>query len=219
MKLFVWDFHGVLEKDNEKAVIDISNRVLSNAGFAERFTDADNERYYGLKWYQYFERLLPDSSPEQHLELQTACFQYDRDNPGIITKHIKPNDFAIEVLGRLAQSNNKQIVISNTRQKDLFWFLDIVGIRHFFEDDTVIGVNAHQTHASKRDALKDYLKDKNFEEIIAIGDSEGDLALGKSFNATTYFYKHPHRKHGITENADYAINDLRDILKEITDLK
>lgn len=38
MILFVWDFHGVLEKDNEKAVVDISNQVLSEAGFKEKFT-------------------------------------------------------------------------------------------------------------------------------------------------------------------------------------
>jgi len=31
-KLFVWDFHGVLEKDNEQAVIQISNDVLKELG-------------------------------------------------------------------------------------------------------------------------------------------------------------------------------------------
>ena len=28
MKLFIWDFHGVLEKDNEHAVVEVTNQVL-----------------------------------------------------------------------------------------------------------------------------------------------------------------------------------------------
>lgn len=39
MKLFVWDFHGVLEKDNDLAVLDISNKVLEQSGYAERFSE------------------------------------------------------------------------------------------------------------------------------------------------------------------------------------
>lgn len=84
MKLFVWDFHGVLEKDNEKAVIDISNQVLKRAGYKERFTDKDNERLYGVKWYQYFEDLLPGLSNEGHLSLQAACFKFAEDNLHIL---------------------------------------------------------------------------------------------------------------------------------------
>src|SRR5579859_4368699 len=132
MKLFVWDFHGVLEKDNEKAVIEISNAVLANAGYKERFTEEDNERLYGLKWYQYFQRLIPTLSNDVCLKLQADCFKYAEDHLEVLAKHIKPNDYAIDVLKEIAQSKNQQIVISNSRQRDLIWFLDAVKVRKFF---------------------------------------------------------------------------------------
>jgi phosphoglycolate phosphatase-like HAD superfamily hydrolase len=214
MKLFVWDFHGVLEKDNEKAVIDISNKVLSLAGLKERFTEEDNERFYGLKWYEYFERLLPGLSHEEHLNLQAQCFKFDEQNRYILKKHIKPNDHAIEVLGRLQKSGCRQIVISNTRQSDLIWFIEAVHLTPFFDSEHIVGVNAHQHLSSKADALKEYLNDKHFDELVVIGDSEDDISLGQSVGATTYFYKHAHRTHEPHIKANYIIKDLREVLKE-----
>jgi phosphoglycolate phosphatase-like HAD superfamily hydrolase len=215
MKLFVWDFHGVLEKDNEKAVIDISNHVLAKAGYKERFSDEDNERFYGLKWYEYFERLLPNVTHSEHLKLQAACFKFAEDNLSVLAKHIKPNDHAAEVLEQIALSGSQQIVISNTRQTDLIWFLNAVGMREFFDDHHIIGVNAHQTHKSKVDVLRAHIKDTQFDKIVVIGDSEDDLRLGREVGAATYFYKHPHREHEDTKNADHIIKDLRAVLVEL----
>jgi phosphoglycolate phosphatase-like HAD superfamily hydrolase len=215
MKLFVWDFHGVLEKDNEKAVIDISNSVLAEAGHRERFTNEDNEKYYGLKWYQYFEHLLPNCSHEEHLKLQNRCFAYTEQHLNVLAKYIKPNDHAIEVLTRIHDTGHIQIVISNTRQKDLIWFLEAVGIRQFFDEDHIVGVNAHQKYGTKLDVLKQYLKDKMFDMIVVIGDSDDDLIMGKSIGGMTYFYKHPHRVHNKTKFADHITNDLRDVLQEL----
>jgi phosphoglycolate phosphatase-like HAD superfamily hydrolase len=215
MKLFVWDFHGVLEKDNEKAVIDISNQILAKAGYKERFTEEDNERLYGLKWYQYFEHLLPGLDAAEHLALQTACFEFAEENLDLIAGRIKPNDHAGEVLGHIAQSPHHQIVISNTRPADLVWFLDTVGISQWFDQAHIIGVNAHQTHQSKLDALKAFLAGRHFDQIVVIGDSVNDLKLGRQVGAKTYFYKHPHRRHEDTTYADSTITDLRAVLKEL----
>lgn len=57
MKLFVWDFHGTLEKDNEHAVMEISNKVLENLGYTQRLSKEDNLMLYGKKWADYFEYL------------------------------------------------------------------------------------------------------------------------------------------------------------------
>jgi phosphoglycolate phosphatase-like HAD superfamily hydrolase len=215
MKLFVWDFHGVLEKDNEKAVIDISNQVLAQSGFKERFTEEDNEKFYGLKWYQYFERLLPNLTKDECLELQAKCFKFSENNLDVLAMHIKPNDNVTEVLTAIARSKNQQIVISNTRQADLIWFLEIIGIKQFFDNKDIIGVNAHQAHNTKAEALKSFLKNTHFDKIIVIGDTEDDLILGKGVGAVTYYYKHAHRQHSATKYADHTINDLRFVLKEV----
>ena len=66
MKLFVWDFHGTLEKDNEGAVFKISNKVLENLGYKERLTKEDNFMLYGRKWSDYFAYLLPKEPEKTH---------------------------------------------------------------------------------------------------------------------------------------------------------
>ncbi len=55
MKLFVWDFHGTLEKGNEYAVLEMSNIILEKHGHKERFTELQCRELYGKKWYEFFE--------------------------------------------------------------------------------------------------------------------------------------------------------------------
>lgn len=215
MKLFVWDFHGVLEKDNDLAVLDISNQVLEQAGYSERFSKEENRAFYGLKWFQYFERLLPHLTNEQHLALQTACFEFAEKNLHILAKHIKPNDHALSVLKAIYDAGHDQIILSNTRPHDLLWFVNTVGIKEYFPEEKVIGVNAHQKHGVKKDALKHYLKGREFEGIIIIGDSKDDIELREVAGGTTYYYNHPHVGHEKSIPADHTIKDLRDVLHEL----
>lgn len=215
MKLFVWDFHGVLEKDNDLVVLDISNQVLEEAGYAERFSDEDNKRFYGLKWFQYFERLLPNLTSEQHMALQAACFEFAEKNQDILAKQIKPSDHSLAVLKAIHDAGHDQIILSNTRPHELLWFVNTVGITKFFPEEKVIGVNAHQKHRVKKDALKDYLSNKRFEELVIIGDSESDMELQEVDGGITYFYSHPHISHSGMVKADYMIKDLREVLQEL----
>lgn len=215
MKLFVWDFHGVLEKDNDLAVLDISNKVLEQAGYSERFSEENNRNYYGLKWFQYFERLLPGLTNEQHMTLQAACFEFAEKNLHILAKHIKPSDHALEVLQTIHKAGHDQIILSNTRPHDLRWFVNTVGIKEFFPDEKVIGVNAHQKHGAKPDALRHYLGGASFAGIVYIGDSKSDMELRQVSDGTTYFYNHPHLTPATDIQADHVITDLRKVLQEV----
>ena len=216
MKLFVWDFHGVLEKDNELAVLDISNRVLEQAGYTERLSAKDSQEYYGLKWYQYFERLLPNLSTDQHMALQAACFRFAEQNLHILADHIRPNDHAHEILEAIELAGHDQIIVSNTRQQDLLWFVQAIGIEQYFPEEKVFGVNAHQTHSAKKDALQKYLATKPDTSIVIVGDSAGDMELKEVQGGTTYFYTHPHLTPSTQKSAaDFYISDLRAMLREL----
>ena len=89
-KLFVWDFHGTLEKGNELAALEISNLVMAEHGYYERFTTGDAYTLYGKKWYEYFEYLLPDEAHEVHVKLQHDCFEWP-EAEAIVAKFLKPN--------------------------------------------------------------------------------------------------------------------------------
>lgn len=213
MKLFVWDFHGVMEKGNEWAAIEISNKVLELNGYKEQFSKDDALRLYGLKWFQYFADLLPNLTNEEHLKLQAACYEYAEKNLHILAKYIVANDHVIEVLKRI-EAKHDEIVISNSRASDLDWFINNIGAKEFFSISKIFGVNAHESLHTKKEALSHYLKNKEFDGIVIIGDSESDMALKEVAGGITYFYNHPHNK-AKSIKADHHITDLRDVLKEL----
>lgn len=66
MKLFVWDFHGVLEKGNDAAVAEITNSVLQSFGHSRRMTIQEGELLSGKHWYEYFAFLLPHLNHQEH---------------------------------------------------------------------------------------------------------------------------------------------------------
>jgi hypothetical protein len=49
MKLFVWDFHGVLEKGNDGAVVEITNIALQRFGYSRRMTIQEGEFLSGKR--------------------------------------------------------------------------------------------------------------------------------------------------------------------------
>ena len=56
---------------------------------------------------------------------------------------------------------------------------------------------------------------KNFEKIVVVGDSPDDIELASvAKNSVSYLYAHPWKKFR-GDKADYKINDLREVLKEL----
>lgn len=219
MKLFVWDFHGVLEKGNDDAVLEITNLALSRHGYSRRMTQSESISLSGLRWHEYFSFLLPELHTEQCVQLQSTCFEIQQNQPEIIAKHIQLNDHANFVLEAIQNSGHHQILISNTLPKALDAFIDIVGIQQYFPKSHRFGVDSHNQKAiTKKHCLAEFMKDKdNFELIVSIGDSPGDMDLinhGATFQGIGYLYSHPTRKHR-SAKCDHKINDLRFVLQEI----
>lgn len=214
-KLFVWDFHGVLEKDNEHAVIEISNKVLSELGYKERISKELNQKLYGQKWYEYFEHLLPNESHETHLLIQQACIAFEQKHPEIVGGSIKPNDHAHGVLDAIKASIHDQILISNMSDVALEMFMNSVKITKYFKNKA-FPCNTHNGEKTytKHERLESYLENNKFDDLIIIGDTPNDISLKRVAGGVTYLYTHPHLSY---PNCDpsYRISDLRNVLKEI----
>lgn len=218
-KLFVWDFHGTLEKGNEFAVIEITNNALEKHGFTERLNPADAIMLYGLKWHEYFEYLLPNESHETHVELQNTCFKWP-DVFGIIDKYLQPNDHALAVLDDIQAAGHDQILISNTSADALPQFVRLARMDNFFNTTNMFAVMAHakEVKRTKMHVLEEYLAAKPFvyDEVISIGDSRNDAALISATQGKAFLYRHP----GLAMEKDLdahiaPIMDLREVLKEI----
>ncbi len=216
MKLFIWDFHGGLEKGTEGAVLEISNRVLREFGYEKQFTPEHCLSLYGRKWYEYFEDLLPNESHERHVEIADACITMGLEEKDIVPRHIKANDHAEDVLREISKKHC-QILLSNTSPNSMQVFLDAVGLAGFFPHESRFCLDNHKGGSlkiSKQEALKNFMEGKNFDGIITIGDSCDDMDLVPALGGKRYLYSLPGRRFRDAE-ADYRINDLREVLREI----
>ncbi len=216
MKLFVWDLHGTLEQGNEDAVIELSNMALEQLGYTQRFLAEDSRSLYGLKWYEYFQTLLPEESHEKHMELQRLSFRLSDDNTDLIARHMRPTTHAHDVLQMIAGSPHAQILISNTVPSTIPLFMKALAMEHYFNELNAFAVNAHAKEAmkSKEDALSVYMNGKLFEDVIVIGDSATDLRLAEYAKAKAYLYAHPGYAFR-ADGGDYRINDLREVLVHV----
>lgn len=218
MKLFVWDFHGVLEKGNDDIVFEITNNVLEKHGHSRRMSKEECELLSGRLWRNYFLYLIPELNENEASMLHSACIEMEQNSPELFDKHIKLNDHVEYVLEAIQKSNHSQILISNTQPKILDFYVKLIGIKDYFPSTHRFGVDSSTCNRkTKKDHLHEFLDDnKNFKEIISIGDSPSDMDLINvpSMKGTSYLYSYPTRAHRIAE-CHYKIDDLRRVLQEI----
>lgn len=219
MKLFVWDFHGVLECGNDGAVLEISNTVLKNNGYSREMTMAEAMFLSGRRWHEYFTYLLPDVDDETHFKLQLECFEISQKYPELTSKHIRLTDHADYVLNQIDLSHHCQILISNSVPTALDRFVEFVNIERYFPSSHRFGADTHvKKQLTKKDCLHQFLQTKEpFESIISIGDSPGDMALIDHEGVTqgiSYLYTHPDKTHRDAKS-HYKIQDLRAVLQEL----
>jgi len=217
-KLFVWDFHGTLEKGNEFAALDISDRALKKHGFPERFTEQQGNELYGKKWYEYFEYILPNEPHDVHVMLQQTCFEWPEAEV-IVAEYIQPNDHAAEVLRAIQAAGHSQILISNTSVEALPIFVAHAKLTDFFNAANSFAVMAHskEVKRTKLDVLEEFIKAAApHQSVIVIGDSPKDMDLAKHVKGVGYFYRHPGRELEFPKKTNIVqITDLRKVLAEV----
>lgn len=177
--LFIWDFHGVLEKNNEYAVQHICKKVTKKFGFDVKVYLRDVRHWYGLTWLEYFVNLTKEQDKQKLREMVEEAREVSKD---IVHKYIKPMDYAEQVLREIKKSGNVNIVISNTRQDRIEHFVKILGLERYF--DGMVGIDGHvrfkfSTPKEKAKAIERLSTDRDYVRKIIIGDSESDIQAGK----------------------------------------
>ncbi len=213
-KLFVWDFHGVLEKGNEYVVIEVTNHVLKEYGINEKLDLELCLELYGKKWHEYFQRLSPGSNEETIKNMVKRGIEISK-TADALYKYIKPMDHSHDVLQTIINKGHENLVISNTEPNALEMYINAVKIGQYVRH--IIGADSHRKKISKENhkipLLKEFLISKNYDSIISIGDTETDIELGISVKAITYHFRRDGKNY--SEKADYKISDLREVLKQV----
>lgn len=216
--LFVWDFHGVLEKDNVYAVKELTNLILKDFKVNRRINIKEARDWYGLSLFDYFKLATPEGNQQLWVEMTKKALSLQQQGWEIVRNHIKKRDFSEDVLREIRDKGHQNIVLSNSRPESIQMFTDLLDMTQYFDD--IIGVDNHRTnreiHDIKTEALANFLKGREYNKVIAIGDRESDIRAGKNCGAITYFFFDVESsKRAENTNADYMISDLREVLKEV----
>ncbi|MBD3354939.1 HAD hydrolase-like protein [Candidatus Woesearchaeota archaeon] len=213
--LFVWDFHGVLEKDNEFAVKEVVNNVLPIFGIDRKATVKECLDLYGKKWADYYRYFAPDKDEDTIHNMVEKAVEYSVGKK-VASKYIKPMDHAHAVLKQIEDAGHMNIIMSNSNPGALDYFLDSVDMSSIFRYKYAADRHRKNSHEknSKELWLNRFLEKKSdFQKIVVIDDSPAGIEMGRKLGAVTYHFNRydSHPKSG----ADYKISDLREILKEI----
>jgi len=78
MKLFVWDFHGTLEKGNVEALHEILNKVAHVFNIQKQINLETTIRMYGLSWIDYFQYLHPQGQMDEWLAMKDTAAEIQK---------------------------------------------------------------------------------------------------------------------------------------------
>jgi len=213
MILFIWDFHGVLEKDNEIALAEQLNFILEKYGFGKRVSVAEALALSGRHYRQIFFDLCPGITVEQAREMGNFAV-----STGIefARRYVKPREHAIEVLRKIKERGNINVVASNTAPKALKEYLKMTSLEEYV--DVLFPVvcehvdpESFSIHDYKLEKIRKFIKDEKFEKIKCVGDNEWDVEFGLKLGAETYLFVPNKLK--LKTKAHHIISDLREVLK------
>ncbi|MFH1366530.1 MAG: HAD hydrolase-like protein [Patescibacteria group bacterium] len=218
--LFVWDFHGTLERDNVKAVQELVNSVLQHFDIKRRIDLKKTVELYGLSWVDYFRSMYPEGNLKKWQAMKKQA-EYLQVKNKVVEKYIRPASYAQFVLSKIKKAGHRNIILTNTSPKFIRRFVRLVGLTAYI--DAYIGLDLHYIIRKNQDisrvkfeASSKYVHNNKFDKIVKIGDRESDIKAGKLLGATTYYVKNKFNKNiKLKIKPDYIITDLKEVLKEL----
>ena len=216
--LFIWDFHGTLEKGNVRAVQELVNRVGSIYKINNKITIAQTAELYGLSWIDYFRFIHPQGNIFIWNEMKQNAEKTQLKHK-IVEQYIKPQSYARYVLKKIKQKGHSNIIISNSNPKWLKYSVKLIKLNNFI--DEIIGLDIHHVELEDTDVIEEkvkainkYLHHKKYDKIIKIGDRESDIVVGQKIGAVTYFFRNMINVNQKLEiRPDFEIKDLRKLFK------
>ena len=209
--LYVWDFHGTLEKGNEHCVREICTNILEQYGYYRKVTLDEVLYLYGSSWKVYYKTLVPsltDGMIDKMVEDSVALSEK------IAANYIKPMDYALDALLTLKTKGHVNIIVSNCRQNRLDAFSEMVGITPLVA--AKIGISEKEIML-ENDVVKQkaafimkFANGQKFNKLFMIGDRETDVEAGLLAGATAVLFNP--RKANVDTKAHYTITDLREVL-------
>ena len=135
-------------------------------------------------------------------------------------KYMRAQKNAYNVLYKINRKNHYNIIFSNTPHEILYEFIHFLNFNNLIKE--YIGYDSiNNIRLNKKDMIKTLINNYDYDKLIVVGDTDTDMLAGKYHRAKTYLFLCPsiyseYEFNKITnQNADFKINDLKQVLREL----
>lgn len=215
-KIFIWDFYGTLEIGTIKVLNEIANILLKQNGSDKIYSLDEFTALPSFSWRIFFKEHFPyfDDNKIESIANEAYNEEIFKD---IIQKYSRPNNNALYVLSKIKESGGINVVISNSRQDKLGYYISQIGASSLI--DLYFGLDdgnfrSSQDVMKKKTLLIDDIvqKYKNHDTYV-VGDTEVDLTAARLNSIKTFYFLNDSMKSG------FGGEIYNDKIKFITDLK
>jgi phosphoglycolate phosphatase len=203
MKNIIFDVDGTLW-DTTEVVAEAWNKAISEVGgTAANITSAVLKREFGKPMDAIANNLFSDATEKERELLLERCCEHEHD----ALRESKDNLLFPEVKETIEKLYEKYglFIVSNCQSGYIELFMEKVGIEKYIKDYECFG----DTGKSKGENIKLLIERNNLEDVVYIGDTQGDyeatLFAGVPFIFAKYGF-------GKVENCYMAISEIKELL-------
>ena len=205
MKYVVFDFNGTVLDDTE-VCLKAENHTIEHFGLdREPLTMDEYLHTFTFPVKNYYEQVGFDWSVNSYEEVGQYWFEWYR----ALRNEYKVHDGVVEMLKRNHEKGNRNILLSASSLVELKKQLKELGIEEYF--DEVLGLNDIYAY-SKIDVALNWIKDKDPEDCMMIGDSLHDLDTARAMGIDCVLVAKGHQaKDVLLKEYDRVVDDIREV--------
>ena len=205
MKYVIFDFNGTV-LDDTMVCLEAENETIRHFGLdREPLALEEYKRIFTFPVKNYYEAVGFDWSKNSYEEVGAFWFSCYRRFRNDYTVH----EGVIDILKENHRKGYQNILLSASSKVELLKQLDELGIRDYF--DEVLGIDNIYAE-SKTNVALNWIRDKDPEECLMIGDTLHDLDTAREMKVRCILVANGHQaKEILLKETDDVVDDIREI--------
>ncbi|MEE1085921.1 MAG: HAD family hydrolase [Schaedlerella sp.] len=197
----IFDIDGTLWNSSTPVLESWNIAISEHIGPEKQISAEFLAGLFGLPMDKIAAALFPDFPKEEQLRLGEICFDYENryleTHPGILYSGVS------EAISSLAEKY-KLYIVSNCQCGYIDVFLKTSGLSSFITDYLCYG----DTKTSKGQTIRTLMKKNNLEDVVYVGDTQGDANACKEANVPFIFVTYGF---GEVPDAEVKIDNLTEL--------
>ena len=205
MKYVIFDFNGTILDDTDVCLKAENEAIAKYLPSRAPLTRDEYLQVFTFPVKSYYEKI--GFTFDEHSYEEIGDFWFKR------YCELKDEYAVYEGVIDILESNHKKgfhnILLSVSKKEEMLKQLDELGIAAYF--DEVLGID-HIYATSKIEIAKDWIKDKDPQECIMIGDTLHDLECARAMKVECILVANGHQaKNVLLKEYDRVVDDIREI--------